>query len=103
MSQIYVNHIAVQSAVSDLRSRLSSQISGVVSQYSSVPASLNVRYDSLTNASYRKVSEEKKRKAESSLRGLTKLLNFIAGSAEQMRLTDMRLSRIMQTESRHAG
>ena len=101
MSQIHINYGTVQAQTSNIRSTAASQLQNSKSACSGVQASLSSK-DSATNASYIRAIELNQSKAQSATRGITKLLNFISGSAEQMRLEDERLSTYMRTDDRRA-
>jgi len=95
MSNIFVDHNAVQSETLKLSSDTASQLQGADSQLSGLQASLNSK-DSSSNASYIRAVDNTKRKMQSTTRGFTKLINFVSGASEQMRLQDERLSLAMR-------
>jgi hypothetical protein len=95
MSRIFIDYEVVQSQTTQLRSNATAQLNEADSGFASLRSSLDVK-DSLSNAKFIQASESDRRKAQSATRGITKLLNFISGSAEQMKAEDMRLSGMMR-------
>lgn len=95
MSRIFVDDGAVQAQTANLRSRVVSQVQAAEGTLSRLQSSLNSR-DSASNASYIRAVESTQRKAQSTARGFTRLLNFIAGSSAQMRLQDERAATAMR-------
>jgi len=99
MSQIFINHTDVQAQTANLRSEVAAKLSETESAFSNLQSSLNTK-DSATNARFLQAVDVSTKKAQSAARGLTKVINFVSGSAEQMRLEDMRLAAVMQQQER---
>jgi len=98
MSQFLINHADVQAQTAALRGEVSAKLSETESAFSSLQGSLDAK-DSATNASFLQAVEVNSRKAQSAARGFSKIINFVSGSAEQIRMEDMRMAAVMQAES----
>ena len=95
MSRIFINHGVVQAQTASLRNSVNASLGEAEAELSSLLSSLDTK-DGLGNARFIQAVENDKRKAQSAARGFTRILNFISGSAEQMRLEDARLAGMMQ-------
>ena len=97
MSGIFINHADVQARTSSLRSEVAAKLGEAESTLSGLQSSLTGK-DSATNASFLQAVEINTKKVQSAARGVTKVINFVSGSAEQMRLEDMRIASVIQRE-----